>query len=87
MTIPDNFTHGLFDSTRGIFRHHYGSSELDQILKMNDVVRIAGHHRCTIYRWMHAGKFPKQHSFKGQHAGWRRSEIERWLAGDSPPAI
>ncbi|WP_129778615.1 helix-turn-helix transcriptional regulator [Peristeroidobacter soli] len=49
---------------------------MDQILRTKDVVRITRCHRCTIYRRMRAGTFPKQHSSKG----WRRSDIERWLA-------
>ena len=51
----------------------------DTLLRTADVVRIVNHHRCTIYRWMRAGAFPQRHRGKG----WKRSEIERWLAGDS----
>ncbi|MDY6944883.1 MAG: AlpA family phage regulatory protein [Pseudomonadota bacterium] len=53
----------------------------DQVLKTRQVLQIAGCHRSTIYRRMRAGTFPRQHSSKG----WRRSDIERWLA-DEPKA-
>ena len=51
----------------------------DALLRTADVVRIVKHHRCTLYRWMRAGAFPQRHRGKG----WKRSEIERWLAGDA----
>jgi predicted DNA-binding transcriptional regulator AlpA len=51
----------------------------DAILRTPDVVRIVNHHRCTLYRWMRKGAFPQRHRGKG----WKRSEIERWLAGDA----
>jgi predicted DNA-binding transcriptional regulator AlpA len=51
----------------------------DALLRTADVVRIVNHHRCTLYRWMRAGAFPQRHRGKG----WKRSEIERWLAGDA----
>lgn len=50
----------------------------DQVLKTRQVLQIAGCHRSTIYRRMRAGTFPQQHSSKG----WRRSDIERWLADE-----
>jgi prophage regulatory protein len=50
----------------------------DQLLKTRQVLQIAGCHRSTIYRRMRAGTFPPQHSSKG----WRRSDIERWLADE-----
>src|SRR5690606_9606525 len=50
----------------------------DPVLKTRQVLQIAGCHRSTIYRRMRAGTFPRQHSSKG----WRRSDIERWLADE-----
>jgi predicted DNA-binding transcriptional regulator AlpA len=57
-------------------------SDTDSILTTRQVVAITGHHRCTLYRWMEAGKFPRRHVFRGLKTGWRRSEITSWLAGD-----
>lgn len=55
------------------------ASAADAILRTPDVVRMVNHHRCTLYRWMRAGKFPRRHRGKG----WKRSEIERWFASDA----
>jgi prophage regulatory protein len=51
-------------------------------LTTRKVVEIVGRHRCTLYRWMAAGQFPKKRSFRGRTVGWLRSEVEKWLAGD-----
>jgi predicted DNA-binding transcriptional regulator AlpA len=56
-------------------------SGIDQLLNTHDVERITGRHRCTIYRWVLAGTFPEKRAGGGR--GWLRSDIERWLAGDS----
>jgi prophage regulatory protein len=53
----------------------------DRILRTRQIVALTGHHRCTIYRWMQAGKFPQRHRFNGLPAGWRQSEVASWLAG------
>jgi prophage regulatory protein len=58
------------------------STAIDQILTTRKVVEIVGRHRCTLYRWMAAGQFPKKRSFRGRTVGWLRSEVEKWLAGD-----
>ena len=55
------------------------NSKEDALLRTSDVVRIVKYHRCTLYRWMRAGEFPQRHRGKG----WKRSEIERWLASDA----
>lgn len=55
------------------------SPQLDQLLHTNDVVRITGRHRCTIYRWVQAGGFPPKNGGGGR--GWLRSDVERWLGG------
>lgn len=57
-------------------------ASLDQILTTRDVVTIVGHHRCTLFRWMSAGQFPRKHEVRGRKVGWLRSDIERWLSGD-----
>jgi predicted DNA-binding transcriptional regulator AlpA len=57
------------------------SLPLDQILSTRKVIEIVGHHRSTLHRWMKAGLFPGKHALHGRTFGWRRSDIERWLAG------
>ena len=60
-------------------------SGIDQVLTTDDVVRITGRHRCTIYRWVLAGTFPPKRAGGGR--GWLRSEIERWLKGASSDLV
>jgi len=54
---------------------------IDQVLGTHDVEKITGRHRCTIYRWVLAGTFPQKRAGGGR--GWLRSDVERWLQGDS----
>jgi excisionase family DNA binding protein len=60
------------------------SGEMDQILSTREVTRITGKHRCTIYRWVESGQFPKKKASAGREIGWRRSDVQRWLAEDAP---
>ena len=52
---------------------------IDQVLSTRDIERITGRHRCTVYRWVCAGKFPPKRAGGGR--GWLRSDVERWLHG------
>ena len=52
---------------------------MDQVLGTRDIERITGRHRCTVYRWVCAGKFPPKRAGGGR--GWLRSDVERWLNG------
>jgi len=51
--------------------------QIDQLLSTEDIVRITGRHRCTIYRWIRRGRFPLKRGGGGK--GWLRSDVERWL--------
>jgi predicted DNA-binding transcriptional regulator AlpA len=42
------------------------------------VVRVTGHHRCTISRWIKARTFPPKRGGGGR--GWLRSDVDEWLA-------
>ncbi len=55
---------------------------MDQVLGTQDIERITGRHRCTVYRWVRAGTFPEKRAGGGR--GWLRSDVERWLKGDGP---
>ncbi len=57
---------------------------IDQVLSARDIERITGRHRCTVYRWVRAGTFPRKRAGGGR--GWLRSDIERWLSGTGSPA-
>ena len=54
---------------------------IDQVLSTRDIVKITGRHRITIYRWIRAGIFPKNHEAHGHKVGWLRSDVEQWLRG------
>lgn len=35
--------------------------------------------RCTVYRLVKSGQFPKQIRLSAGRVGWRKSDIEAWL--------
>ena len=51
-------------------------ADLDQRISTRDVLRVVGVNRSTIFRWTRKGMFPAKHP----SGGWRKSDIERWLA-------
>jgi predicted DNA-binding transcriptional regulator AlpA len=57
--------------------------QLDQRMSTNEVLRILGINRSTLYRWRKKRKFPPKHD----SGGWRRSDVEKWFADnpDGPP--
>jgi predicted DNA-binding transcriptional regulator AlpA len=61
-----------------------GTSPLDEILWMRDVVQLTGKHRSTIHRWMNQGFFPRKNAPRQRPTGWLRSTIEGWLLGPPP---
>jgi predicted DNA-binding transcriptional regulator AlpA len=61
-----------------------GTTPLDEILWMRDVVQLTGKHRSTIHRWMNRGLFPRKNAPRGRPTGWLRSTIQRWLLGPPP---
>jgi prophage regulatory protein len=82
-TFPSSIAATHEPRQAGTRRENQGpSTAIDQILTTRKVVEIVGRHRCTLYRWMAAGQFPKKRSFRGRTVGWLRSEVEKWLAGD-----
>lgn len=55
-------------------------AEMDSILRLHDVLRISGASRSSIYLWINAGIFPPPVTLGVRAVGWRKSEVERWLA-------
>lgn len=53
--------------------------QLDQRMSTNEVLRVLGINRSTLYRWRKKRKFPPKHD----SGGWRRSDVEKWFA-DNP---
>ena len=62
----------------------------DRIVRMKTVLARAGLSRSTIYRKIAEGTFPAQVRISVNGAGWRESDIDRWIAdpaGWRPPAV
>ena len=51
-----------------------------QILRRPAVEKMVGLSCATIYRRMNAGDFPRPIKLSSQSVGWRRRDIELWLA-------
>ena len=55
----------------------------DRILRFTEVLKVTGLGRSSLYRRVKAGDFPAPVRLGGEHSravGWRRSEIEDWIA-------
>lgn len=53
----------------------------DVILRLKAVTACVSMSRATIYRRIAEGKFPPQVSLGGTSVGWRKSDIDLWIAG------
>ena len=54
--------------------------EPDRIIRLTTVLARTGLSRSTIYRKIAVGTFPAQIRISVHGAGWRESEINRWVA-------
>jgi prophage regulatory protein len=52
----------------------------DRIIRLNTVLSRTGLSRSTIYRKIAEGTFPAQLRISVNGAGWRESDINRWVA-------
>lgn len=52
----------------------------DRIIRLNTVLARTGLSRSTIYRKIAEGTFPAQIRISINGAGWRESDINRWIA-------
>ncbi len=52
----------------------------DRIIRMDTVRHRTGLSRSTIYRKIAEGTFPPQIRISINGAGWRESDIDRWVA-------
>jgi len=58
--------------------------EPDRIIRLRTVLARTGLSRSTMYRKIAEGTFPAQLKISVNGAGWRESEINRWI--DNPVA-
>jgi prophage regulatory protein len=52
----------------------------DRIIRLKTVLARTGLSRSTIYRKIAEGTFPAQLRISTNGAGWRESDIDRWVA-------
>ena len=52
----------------------------DRIIRFNTIRARTGLSRSTIYRKIAEGTFPAQLKISTNGAGWRESDINRWIA-------
>ncbi|MFV0291725.1 MAG: helix-turn-helix transcriptional regulator [Paracoccus sp. (in: a-proteobacteria)] len=52
----------------------------DRIVRLKTVLSRTGLSRSTIYRKIAEGTFPAQIKISTNGAGWRESDIDRWVA-------
>ena len=52
----------------------------DRIIRLRTVLARTGLSRSTLYRKIAEGTFPTQLRISVHGAGWRESEIDRWVA-------
>ncbi|MFB9980656.1 helix-turn-helix transcriptional regulator [Mesorhizobium kowhaii] len=55
-------------------------SEPDRIIRLRTVLDRTGLSRSTIYRKIAEGTFPAQIKISINGAGWKESDINRWVA-------
>lgn len=53
--------------------------EPDRIIRLKTVLARAGLSRSTLYRKIAEGTFPAQLRISLHGAGWRESDIDRWV--------
>jgi excisionase family DNA binding protein len=53
----------------------------DSFMSLKQVTEMVGLSRCTVYRWMGAGRFPRSRKLpNGKHIRFSTLEIEAWMA-------
>jgi len=58
---------------------------MDRVLRLNEVKRITGLSRTTIWQLERAGRFPKHVRLTGKAIGWLESQISGWVYGLAAP--
>lgn len=51
-----------------------------QLMRCAEVTALLGVNRSTLWRMVRAGKFPAAINISSNRVGWRRAEVEGWLA-------
>jgi prophage regulatory protein len=51
----------------------------EQFLRLNDVTRLTGLRRSTVYTHARSGKFPKPITIGGTVTAWLATEVTEWM--------
>ena len=57
-----------------------GAKEVGEVIRSKQLKQLTGLSRATIWRRERAGDFPARIRLTGTSVGWRRTDIEEWLA-------
>lgn len=57
---------------------HYIPQEV--LYRLPDVITISGRKRSTLYRGIAEGTFPRPVQLGPQSVGWRKSDLDAWIA-------
>lgn len=52
---------------------------IHKVLRLQEVIRITGMGRSSIYKWMSEGTFPSPLSLGIRSVGWLEADIQEWL--------
>lgn len=55
-------------------------SDASGVLRLPQVEMLIGMSRSSIYRLERLGRFPERVKISDRAVGWRRDQLERWLA-------
>ncbi len=71
----------LYNSTQNVSKPLSKSTTFpdDRIIRFEELSKIVGVSRVTIWRWEQEGKFPLRISLGPGSVGWRKSEIDEWI--------
>jgi predicted DNA-binding transcriptional regulator AlpA len=52
----------------------------NELLSAHEVARLTGRHRWVLLTLTLLGGFPKPQRYEGRRVGWKRREVEQWIA-------
>lgn len=56
---------------------------MDKMLRLRDVIEMAGISKTEVYRRMAKGAFPTQYKLGERCARWKQSEVQAWIGRQS----
>jgi predicted DNA-binding transcriptional regulator AlpA len=66
-------------------KHVEKENVMDRVIRLDDVKRITGLSRTTIWEMERAGKFPKHLQLTAKAIGWLESQIVSWMEALAAP--